>query len=60
MSHHRFMKKETTIRDFTTAIAKAINTFHGAGNCIHVTATVIKVKKKRVKATPQRNLADDM
>jgi len=59
-SHHKFIKNEATINDFTTAIATATITFQGPGICIQVTAMVIKVKMNRAIATPQRNLADDI
>jgi hypothetical protein len=54
------MKKSKTNIALTIAIAIATTTFQGSGIVIHVTATVTNVKKNKVIAIPQRNLADEI
>jgi hypothetical protein len=54
------MKKSSTNKAFTIAIAIATTTFHGSGISIHVTPTVTNVKKNRAIPIPQRNLADEI
>lgn len=60
LSHHKFMKNATTIIAFSDAMPMATTTFHGDGISIHVTATVINVRKNSVAPIPHKNLADEM